>query len=181
MADGLNRCSQSLFGRPALIEPGNDRSAIQPGKGSPLGDAQRFTVESDMSIRPAVSGLFDRRRPAAVARLVVAVVVDAIKLVLRRRFRPHVCKKVSEAGKPEPPIANLDAASPVAVVAIVAPIETAATHGRPRLVLAGAGSPPGTAVRHFVSIKEVSHARTPSVRVGSEQPRALQRPWLFAL
>src|SRR5258708_12147525 len=76
-----------------------------------------------------VEGLLRLRGPAAVAGFVVAVVLDAVDRVLRRRSRPHV--RVERRVVVEPTIAHQDAAASVVLVALVVRIEAAFLHRTP--------------------------------------------------
>ena len=62
----------------------------------PLIDRQSFTVECQAMVHPAIVHLLKLSSPAAVARLIVAIIVDAIKGVLLAGPRPHVVKEVLE-------------------------------------------------------------------------------------
>lgn len=82
----------------------------------------------------AIAGLFEFRGPAAVIRLVVAVVVDAVKRVGASWACSHVSIEVGETVPPA--LANNDAAP--AIAGVIGRVGVVATldHGGPRAVLA---------------------------------------------
>lgn len=69
--------------------------------------------------------------PTAIARLVMAVVVDALNLVTRRWLIAHVCVEQLEV---HPALAHANAASAVVGVRDDVGIQTPRFHGRPRSV-----------------------------------------------
>lgn len=81
---------------------------------------------------PPIARLLRTSRPPAVIRLVVAVVVDAIKRVLPRRLLAHVREERLEAAAPT--IADRNAATAIAVPCRVARVRTALNHRPPRSV-----------------------------------------------
>ncbi len=79
----------------------------------------------------AIVGLLFSSSPAAVVRCIVAVVINALDCVLRRRPWPHVAPKVC---KIVPAITNGDAASAVSVVGRMVRIAAAVPHAFPYVV-----------------------------------------------
>jgi hypothetical protein len=78
----------------------------------PLCQGQPLAAELNESARPPVVVLFLLRCPAAVARFVIAVIVDAVKGVLRGRARTHVGQEVF---KGRPPLTDFDTPASVVV------------------------------------------------------------------
>lgn len=81
-----------------------------------------------------IDSLFSWSCPAAIARLVIAVRVNAIDRVVFRRSRPHVGVEVLEAV--EPSLADRNAASPVASVVFATETAASVFDTGPRKVLA---------------------------------------------
>lgn len=98
-------------------------------------------------IASRVPGLLQRRCPANVTRLVIAVVVLAIERMLRCRTRTHVLQKCGEI---IPACADFDAAATVVLEVVAAGIATALTHSLPESEQRMA-----VLVRHCQSVLEV--------------------------
>ena len=82
---------------------------------------------------PLINSLLVACGPSAVARLVVAVVVDAIQGMRLRRFTPHIVKEVLE-GAPRirvPSVADRDPAPAIVRVTDVLRVVTALSHRKP--------------------------------------------------
>lgn len=116
--------------------------------GGASGGGPRFASPRALIVRLLQAG-----RPAAVARLIVAVVVDAIERMQERGARAHVGV---EGGERVPPaIADGDAAAAVIRPRGVRATETAAFHGAPRFVfgraLQAVGAPCAVEIREQAS------------------------------
>src|SRR3954447_25106057 len=85
---------------------------------------------------PLVAPLLAPRRPATVSGLIMAVIVNAIAAVQPRRAAPHVSEEILIAGAPA--LANLDAASAIAVVSVARRVFASLNDARPDLIF---GSP----------------------------------------
>lgn len=97
-----------------------------------------------MSASP-VSGLLFRRRPAAIPRLIVAVVVDAIYLHAWWHWS-HICQK---AFKLLPSLTNLDSASTVILILRRVWIGASRLYSGPATIFARISSSCGVAMRYF--------------------------------
>ena len=86
-----------------------------------------FTLESDRPVAPSIVGLLCQRGPAAVAGIIIAVVVDAIKGLASWAIT-HIRQEVL-VGKP--PLTDRDSSSTVAGVAAVGSAETPTPHRNP--------------------------------------------------
>ena len=93
------RCEGSLNG-PAEIEPTTDDVLLKADPERPVGYAKCSSVVGHKAIVTCVAHLFCRRSPAAVARLVVSEVVDAVDRVLWGRARSEVFKERGKTGFP---------------------------------------------------------------------------------
>lgn len=99
----------------------------------PLRDAQRFASEGYEMSRRLIPDLLLARRPSAILRAVVAIIVDAIN-ACARRAATHVAQEDFERAHPFS--ANLDAPTAVPCVSVVRRIGTAIFHAVPNRVLA---------------------------------------------
>lgn len=77
---------------------------------SQLRNTTRYPLDCENAISSHISHLLLSRRPSAISRLVISIIVDAVK-GQSRRLVPHVLKKVFEF---HPPLANRD--SPASVI-----------------------------------------------------------------
>jgi hypothetical protein len=99
----------------------------------PLLQVHGNAVMSKHSITTSVIRLLFGSRPTAVARFVVAVVVDPVNLVLGRWLASHIFQEVRE--RVEPSLTDCNAALPVAVITAVGFAKTSSAHGYPRAIL----------------------------------------------
>src|SRR5688572_14655181 len=88
-----------------------------------------------MSVPPAVVGLLLGAGPAAIAKLIVAVHVDAVDRHADRA-RAHIRKEVLVTGLPA--LAHGDAPPAVGLPPAVIRVATALPHGKPRVPCRGA-------------------------------------------
>jgi|GEM_PF-6768896 len=79
------------------------------------------------------------RRPTAISRLVVAVVVDTLDRMLRRGARPHVSEEFRKILSPT--VGHGDPSATVAMVIRVMLFVATTLGVEPRLILGGAGAP----------------------------------------
>lgn len=102
----------------------------------PFSEMPCFPVVGDIATLSCVRMLFQPRGPAAVRRLIMAVVVDAVQRVLSGRAWTHVIQKGLKGLTPlrayrdAPPTVVLESAPPW--------IQTALLHSLPRRVFSGA-------------------------------------------
>jgi hypothetical protein len=132
-----HRFGQDTLDRPTKSQATMNGCIVNTQSGGPLIDRQSFTVECQAMVHPAIVHLLKLSSPAAVARLVVAIIVDAIKGVLLAGPRPHVIVEVLERVSP----AATDLNTPPAVVGIrFVPWRRASlNHSRPCLIFGCAG------------------------------------------
>ena len=112
------------------VEPHLDRLSVETSFSSPLADCLRAAKCSYPARLGAVLGLFAARRPAHVARLVIAIVVNAIKGMLLAWCSPNMREERCERSTPFR--TNLDASPAVTGVALNARIGAAGDHSHPR-------------------------------------------------
>ena len=89
-----------------------------------------------------VAGLDGGSYPPAIARVVLAIVVDAIEPLPRRRIA-HIGVEIF---KLEPPLADGDTSAPIIAVVPDVRVEAAPQHGGPTSVGVGGFAPAGMAV-----------------------------------
>jgi len=92
-----------------------------------------------------IVGLFFSRGPSAVARLVVAVIVDALDRMLRRGAWPHVSEELRKILSPT--VGHGDPSATVAMVIRVILFVATTLGVEPRLILGGAGASVGPSVQ----------------------------------
>lgn len=102
---------QSALDRPIAAKAAEQRDLRYSHLFGPLLHSEGFTIVGHKMIDSAVTLLFGARGPAAIARLVVAIVVDSIQRMGRTWPRSHIIVKSLEGFVP--PLANFDTASPV--------------------------------------------------------------------
>lgn len=134
------RCQRSLF-RPPTKEAGRYSSCGYARNFTPLGDRAEYAVEAENTGRSPIIGLLLWSRPTAVTGFVVAVVVDAIKRMLRRRSKTHVGEEVLEL---QPPLSDLNAATAVAMVGLARYVSASLKHLRPCHMLGAATASVGS-------------------------------------
>lgn len=112
----------------------NWRATTRVGRG----DLIRYcrSCVSAMPIAIAVVYLLARRRPSAITRLIVAVVINAIDRVTRAWLAAQIIKKCLE--RVTPPIAHRNTSSAVAMPVLMVSILASLNHSGPCLVFASA-------------------------------------------
>lgn len=109
-SDRRSRVRQRFSDTPTLlIQSSGNRVALDAGSARPVCEAQSLSVVGQVSGMAGVQRLLPWRGPSAVARFIVAIVVDAINRVLGRRLRSHVLVEVEKGVAPA--IADGDATS----------------------------------------------------------------------
>ena len=129
----MNRLSQRSFHCPPAMEAARNDGSGYSRSFNPLGDAHGLPTKGQYSVVPAISRLFFRGGPFAVARRIAKSVVDAFEAVLHGRTQPHISKK---RFKRVPPLwANRNASATVASVGLVCGTVAAVAHSLPRRIL----------------------------------------------
>jgi hypothetical protein len=123
------RLSRGLAAVDSLIH----RRTAKAKTSAPFGDGKPLTVVSHNNVRSLVPGLLCASSPTAVLRRVWAVVVDAIKRVLRRGPPAHVSQK--RLVRPSPSLAYRYAAAAVVRPAWQASVGAPGLHAGPSPML----------------------------------------------
>ncbi len=128
---GTGRGSQHLLDTPARLQ-----SAVQGNKANacflrPFHQTHCPSVVRNQMICTLISGLLLWGGPAAVARFVITVVVNAVNGMFRRRLWPHVSKEIDEGLQPA--VAHYNIAPTIPVVAAITRVAASFTHSCPRI------------------------------------------------
>lgn len=89
--------------------------------------------------KTTIRSLFPACSPSAIARLIVAVIVNALKGMLRRWLWPHVGQEILK--RVAPMFANRNTTSAVAGISLVTGVEATLLHITPDLIFARARLP----------------------------------------
>ncbi len=166
---------------------------------SPLGNGFSQPVIFDHHQAASVGPLLFRRRPAAIARLIIAVVIDSVNGMLGRWARPHVGRECLETHSPS--LAHRNAASSVVLKICEPAIAASVDHVRPNVVNrstrhavlkihhGGAFSPKAAAACcvaisqmlrldcfHFATIAPAFPTAIANIRQRSQPPKSLASP-----
>lgn len=138
---GSSECP--FYGPAQLVEANAQRLRRYASLARPLSYGHGFTFMGQAAVVALVSALLKACSPTAIPRLVVAVVIDAIKGVIWRRTRPHALGKYLgvmplRANQYSPPSVVLEGV----VLRIVAPLH----HQVPNIENVGAGKAMGPPV-----------------------------------
>jgi hypothetical protein len=101
----------------------------------PISRAKSLIAERQKDVGSTVASLFESRCPSAVARLVIAVVVNALKCQLRRGFS-HIGKKIFVSS---PSVANRNPATSIGGIFLFIRIKAALAHAHPQAMRSRAG------------------------------------------
>lgn len=130
---GLNRSKHSVIHRPALFYTASYGVAMNPATVSPLHKRPCDIVDSNISTISPVVGLFFRRSPAAIPRVVSKVVISSVK---GGAIRPcaHILNKQF---KTTPPLTKSNPPSAVVFKVGVVGVTAPGSHACPRTVCSG--------------------------------------------
>jgi len=103
------------------------------GQSRPCRKASGLAFVFDYAVVSFVACLRGAIRPSAIARLVVAVVVDAVNFGVRERTLPHIGQELSK--RIMPCIANVDAAPSIVLVVFVVLFAAPRPHEAPYAIL----------------------------------------------
>lgn len=122
-----------MLDRPSIQQPTSNCTSTGIKASAPFGQAQGFSVVRNELGVPSVLVLCGAVSPSAVARLIVAVIVDAVNRVIAFGARPHIFKEAAKRLKPSVTHGN---ATPT-VVLIVRLVRVIATifHACPTFIL----------------------------------------------
>jgi hypothetical protein len=131
----FRRDSQSLFHGPTSLETLKNRQVPHSCLFGPFGNGLLFSFVRQVVMVASVAAVFLVGDPAAVARLVAAVVINAVDGVLGSRARSHVFVESCEGGSPF--MANLYSPRSVETVTGVFPVVTSLDHAIPDIPFSG--------------------------------------------
>lgn len=114
--------------RPSFFEPAPKGSFRYANSFSPFYCCECNTFIGNNSIVGAITSLFCKRSPTAVIWSVMTVIVNAVKLVLRRWSFTHVSKK---SGKIQPRVTDSDTSTTISAIRGSFGIEASGFHGTP--------------------------------------------------
>ena len=126
------RLGQRLFWRPAVQQPMGERSTLHPNRLGPFSDCARLTHERNAMTATCVVALLPVSDPADILRRVMAVIVDAIQRVLRRRPSSNVADEC--LNRRTPLWAHLNPARSIEMVVAVCRILATTNDIRPQHV-----------------------------------------------
>lgn len=145
---------QRLANRPLVMQQAPAQGAsLQADAARPLAQRVALAVVRQDAIRPLIVALLQLRRPAHVARFVVAVVIDAVERVAERWTRADI--GVENFERIAPALAHADAASAVGLIGWIIRIVAALSHAAPCRVF---GSGPASTHARRLSVREVERA-----------------------
>jgi hypothetical protein len=156
-----DRSGQRLFNRPPALQSDRDDSNAKSSALAPVGHAQCDSVMGQIPIAARVSRLLSRRCPSAVARFVVAVVINPIEAV-QRRTRPCV---LTERGEVGPSFTDANTAASVSFEVGIGRPRAAVNHCSPGPVFACFAPTSRRSVRQVLRGGEFS-AKTTTTRGG---------------
>lgn len=128
----LYRLEDGVFGRPSTPKPFPDNMLADIGNFGPLSNSFLFRATGDVAISSPVPALLFCRRPTAIPRLVVAVVIDTVDAVLAGWARPHVGDKICNVS---PSLTDGDSTTTIVVIAFVEKVVAASKYFSPNKIL----------------------------------------------
>lgn len=130
MASGLWLPRDGVLSRPAvMVNPHLDCLTVDAGFPRPIANMLSLAESSNQPSPAAVSDLLGSRGPAAIAGLIVAIIVDAVQLMLGAWRSADVGEKRFKTRAP--PLTNTDASASVPRIAADTRICAAGNHHPP--------------------------------------------------
>lgn len=142
-------CDEGFRFRPPRVDARIESISTQSEVSKPLGQRLRDALDLDPTVGPKVVVLLEQRGPAAVCRLVVPVVIDAVDREVRplgppsRGSQSHVGEEIVED---IPALADMDASTAVIFPVLVLGVGAPVPHLAPRVVLSRQASISAVAV-----------------------------------
>lgn len=124
--------SQCFFNRPSLAQPRKQRLSVNAQAVGPFGSTQRLAVECQQASRAFVAILNRLNRPAAVSRLVAAIVVYAINGMCWRCPWSHVGQEIRKRFAPA--VADSNTTTAIASIATRSRVAASLDYCVPRIV-----------------------------------------------
>lgn len=131
MAEQILRC-QCTRDRPALAKAAKQGGSVEIEPFSPFSDSKRLPIVGNGMRGAAIATLLDTSSPSAVARLITAIVVNAVNRMIRRWSRSNIITERSEIVSPL--IANSNATTAIVVKVAVIIVYAAFDNLRPHFV-----------------------------------------------
>ncbi len=128
----LHRRGQCTLYGPTMLEAFIQGVKSDAANFPPFCKTQRHSIIRDHSIAAGVSILLRCRRPAAVFRAVISVVVNSVETMAWRWARSHVLKKCLER---QPPFANDNPSPAITIESWVMSIVASLKHSGPHAIL----------------------------------------------
>jgi len=126
------RGRERLLDGPAVPVKASEQGVVgHPRLVCPFGQAHGSAIVCQQAVSAGVAGLLQLCCPPAVARFIVAVVVDPVDAVCGRRARSHVGKEVL---KRHPLVTHLNSALPISVIAAIVDVKAPFEYSVPRIM-----------------------------------------------
>lgn len=122
---------ESGWQRPAFFEAIRNGASHKAEPLIPVSNGERFSVMGQEHAVGSIATLLSRSGPAAILRRVMAVIINAVKLMLGRCATSHVGKEIVEG---HPAITDRDAATTIPGILGTFRIKAAGFHGAPDVV-----------------------------------------------
>lgn len=137
----LNRSAKTSFQSPSqVIESIPQRHRPHPKVSGPIQEALCLAVERDIDVAAPVPRLLSVRRPMAVRRFVISVVVDPVNWVFRSGASTYINE---ECFRVAPSLTNRNSSSAVAKIGLALGVFAAINHTSPDAILCTFGQPVG--------------------------------------
>jgi len=167
-------CGEDSLGRPAFAMPIVHGMWSHPKFPSPLNGGEGFPVVGDLNVYSGVVKLFFLCGPSAIARLVITVIVNAVKGVIRAWPFSNISEKVF---KLVPTLANDNPSCPIVWIRGSCRLVASNHHSAPYGINVGPGPTMRSVVDGGVSSNHLA-MKTPA-RYGLSIPQGLTRDRLF--
>lgn len=163
------RLAKGIFDAPAGGNSLDDGRRCESVSIRPACNSKAIAVEGDYSIISLVPALFSCGCPSAVARLVIAVYINAIKGVLGGWPWTHIGFEIRKPISSKPSVANGNSTTAVAWVCCTFSVEAPVFHPRPAPILKTTNS----TVSSFFGCRKLplEASATPGVLTVSQAPR----------
>jgi hypothetical protein len=115
-----------------LVQPRDESVHVDAEIFCPCEERFRFSAKRQQSVVGAVAAVLFGRDPLHISRLVIAVVVDSMKLIFRAGGGANVSKKILKAISPS--LANRYSATAIATKAPLRRAFATVNHRQPRVV-----------------------------------------------
>lgn len=125
---GLGECA---LNSPTIFKPSKQEGFRNMKPFSPFRNSKIKIFKREDFVISLISRLLNSRSPSAVTRLIVSVIVDPIKRMLRAGLFSHIFQKVKE--RIHPAGANSNSASSIILISFISRIKATFSHAHPRI------------------------------------------------